>query len=509
MDDALSREALPPGGDWDATLDRLGASRAAQQLRSGAYSAAALSQACLQRIARYNPRLNAIVTVDAEGARQAALLADRRLAERGGELPPLLGVPISIKDAFATAGLRTTASFRPLQNYVPSEDATVVVRLRAAGGVIVGKSNLPELAGAPHCWSPLFGFTRNPWNPALTPGGSSGGSAVAVAAGFSLLEVGSDIAGSIRIPAAYCGVAGFKATENRIPRSGHIPHLPADLGGERSVRRMLSFGVLARSVADLQLGFQVLAGPDGVDVEVPPLPPPQTLSLPTTKPLRLWIWDDFGLPLCERTQAVFTRLPGQLAAAGHTLRRGVPPGLDPAEMRTLFATLAGADIGLGMPHWQRWAFLSLRPLLLRSEPMLRALAAALRFDMRAYTHALNRRDTAIQRLEAALGEVDALICPVATTVAYPAQALRGFDKPPQLSVAGKKLPYMEATIGMTVPFSLIGSPVVVLSAGVEQGLPVGIQIIGRRWQDDQLLAVAAALEPILGGFVPPSLAACL
>lgn len=488
----------------DFSLDTLGASAAARAIREGRLSAEALLDACLARIARFNPALNALVTVDTAGARDAAKAADRQLAA-GGPVPPLLGVPVSIKDVFATRGLRTTASFRPLADYVPDADATLVARLRAAGAVIVGKSNLPELAGAPHCWSPLFGPTHNPWNPALTPGGSSGGAAVAIAAGFSLLEAGSDLAGSIRIPAAYCGVAGFKATENRIPRTGHIPHLPEHLGGARSVRHMLSLGVLARSVADLRLGYGLIAGPDGIDTEVPPLATSPVPPIPAGKPLRLALWDDFGLPLCERTRAGLAGMAGRLEAAGHRVERGAPPGLDPEQLRELFGLIGGAEIGLGLPPWQRAFFLGARHLLPPSERLVKAIARGLRFDMRAYNRALNARDEAICRLETFLSGFDALLCPVATTVAYPGRPMGPFARPPTLTVAGRRLPYLEATIGLTTPFSVSGNPVAALPTGVEGGLPVGVQVVGRRWQEDALLAVAAHIEPAVGGFVAPPL----
>ncbi|WP_079435882.1 amidase [Zoogloea sp. LCSB751] len=476
------------------------ASSAVEALRTGAVSATELLEQCLERVTRFNPHLNALVTVDAAGARKAAQAADARIA--AGERLPLLGVPISVKDSFATQGLRTTASYRPLAEYVPDKDASVVGRLREAGAVIVGKSNLPELAGAPHCWSPLFGLTRNPWDPTLTPGGSSGGAAVAVAAGFSLLELGSDIAGSIRIPAAYCGVTGLKATENRIPRTGHIPHLPEHLRGERSVRHMLSFGLLARSVADLQLGYGLIAGPDGCDMEVPPWQPDQLPAL-AKNPLRLVLWEEGCLPLCERTRAALAGMVGKLEAAGHSVERRAPPDLDLRALHTLFGAIGGVEIGLGMPAWQRRLLPALRHLLPRTETLGRAFAAGLRFDMADYNRALNAREAAIASLERFLADFDALLSPVACTVAYPGRPMPAWSKPPAVQVDGRKLPYLEATIGWTAPFSLTGSPVVTLPLGIEAGLPVGVQVVGRRWQDEALLAVATRLEGVLGGFVSP------
>lgn len=270
----------------------------AARMARGELAATEVLRGCWQRIDQHNPSINALVTLDKDGALQRARQADEQAA-RGSALLPLQGVPISIKDSFETAGLRTTSSHPALRQHVPSVDATAVARLRAAGAILVGKSNLPELAGDPQCRSPLFGVTNNPWDLTRTSGGSSGGSAAAVAMGFSWLDLGSDIAGSIRIPAAYCGVSGLKATENRIPRTGHIPHLP---GAPRSVRHLLSFGLLGRSIGDLRLGLDIVAGPDGLDTEVPPIVPAPTKAL--ERPLRVAYWDDFaGLP-CAREPAL-------------------------------------------------------------------------------------------------------------------------------------------------------------------------------------------------------------
>ncbi|MCK6395248.1 amidase [Zoogloea sp.] len=496
----------PPRHNAMPDLGQLTATQALRDLQQGRYSAEALVLACQHRIDRFNPQLNALVTLNRDGALAAAREADRRLA-LGGPLPPLLGVPVSVKDAFATRDMRTTSSFRPLADYQPVADASVVARWRDAGAILMGKSNLPELAGAPHCWSPLFGLTRNPWNPALTPGGSSGGSAVAIAAGFSLLEIGSDIGGSIRIPAAYCGVAGLKATENRIPRTGHIPHLPREYGGPgRSVWHMLSFGVLARCVADLELGFGLLAGPDGVDTSVPPIAPSThtAASDEADTPMRIALWADFaGTPLCPRIHRGLERMAGTLAAAGHTIVRCAPPDFDVRQAWEAFGVIGGAEIGLGMPGWQRRLLQGLRPFLPRDHTITRAFARGMAFDLHRYNAALNQREALIQSLETFLGRWDAVICPVAATGPYPGELMPASRKPPRLAVGDTTLPYLEATLAITLPFSLTGSPVVSLPAGIEDGLPVGVQIIGKRWQDEQLLKVAGRLEKVLGGFVSP------
>lgn len=469
----------------------------AQKILRGETSAMELLECCLARIKRHNPSINAIVTLDEDSALAAAQRAD---SLRGSEnLPPLHGIPISIKDAFETAGLKTTSSHPSLANHVPSRDATVVARLKAAGAIVLGKTNLPELAGNPQCWSPLFGPTNNPWNPALTSGGSSGGSAAAVAMGFSFLDPGSDIGGSIRIPAAYCGVAGLKATENRIPRTGHIPHLP---DGSRSVRHILSFGLLARCTDDLRLGLELLAGPDGSDSEVPPLPvlPPAEIQ----RPLRIAWWDDFcGLPLCQRTRRALTRTVEQLQQQGFTVERRCPPQFDFERAWYAYGIIAGAEIGLGLPAMQRKMLSLAVHFVPSSQPVARAFLRGLTFDGRRYNEALNIREQLIGELEAFLTDWDAWLCPVAPVVAYPHCRLDGFRKPPALKVDDHSVPYLEATVSLTTPFSLTGSPVVVLPAGIEDGLPVGFQWVGKRWRDESLLDVCAQVEAVTGGYASP------
>ncbi|HYQ38951.1 MAG TPA: amidase, partial [Pseudomonas sp.] len=450
-----------------------------------------------------NPAVNAMVTLDRPGALVAAQAADRAQAQ-GQPLPPLHGVPLTVKDAFETRGLRTTSSHPPLAGHVPARDATAVARLRSAGCVLLGKTNLPELAGDPQCWSPLFGTTRNPWDLARTSGGSSGGSAVAVAMGFSALDLGSDIGGSIRIPAAYCGVAGLKATENRIPRTGHIPHLP---GGSRSVRHLLSFGVLARHVEDLSLGLEVLAGADGLDTEVPPVAV-RPVEVERGRPLRIAWWDDFaGLPICSRTRRALAMTVERLRAAGMVVERCRPSGFEVEGAWQAYGHIAGAEIGLGMPALERCLLHALGRFLPRGQLLTRSMAQGMAFHGARYSAALNRRDQLIGELEDFLGQWDVWLCPVATTVAYPHQPLGRFRKPPTILVDAHPLAYFEATVGMTVPFSLTGSPVVCMPAGVVDGLPVGLQWVGRRWRDEELLAVCAVAERVLGGYRSPPLLA--
>lgn len=481
-----------------------GAAEAALAIAEGRLCAMEVFRACQEQIERHNPYINALITLDLENARQTAKMADDFL-QRQGDIRgfPLLGVPFSVKDSFATQNLRTTSSTPVLADYYPARDATTVSRLRAAGGVMMGKSNLPELAGNPQCWSPLFGPTRNPWNTELTPGGSSGGSAAAIAMGFSLLELGSDIAGSIRIPAAYCGVAALKATENLIPRTGHIPHMPGQL---RTVRHMLSFGLLGKQVADLQLGLPILVGPDGEDSEVPPCPqiPQKTQA---RRLLRIAWWDDFpGIPLCQSTRHGLLSAVERLQALGHQVERAIPANFDFERVWQAYGIIMGSEVGLGASSLERLMLQVGAFFMPRHLHLSRAFVRGMRLNMINYNRALAIREALITQLESFLSSWDVWLCPTAPTVAYKAFPWPKYRLPPSLRVDGKKVSYIEATVSLTVPFSLTGHPVVSLPAGIFDGLPVGLQVIGRRWQDAALLEHCIELEQCLGGGVAPPLA---
>ncbi|HZQ00938.1 MAG TPA: amidase family protein, partial [Reyranella sp.] len=229
----------------------------ARAIRNGRLSSREATEAHLDRIARLNGSVNALVVIDREGALKAAKAADRATGKKGARAKPgpLHGVPITIKEAFDVAGLRTTSSHPPLKDNVAKSDASLVARLRAAGAVILGKTNVPELCADFQTESPLFGTTKNAWDPSRTAGGSTGGGGVAVAARFSPLELGSDIGGSVRNPAHYNGIFSLKPTEWRVPSHGHVPDIP---GMTRTVRYMGTFGPLARSVDDLEAALRVI-----------------------------------------------------------------------------------------------------------------------------------------------------------------------------------------------------------------------------------------------------------
>src|SRR5215211_3560739 len=281
------------------------------RIRRRKVSATELLDAYLARIARYNPSLNAVVTLDEERARKRAQEADAALA-RNETWGPLHGVPMTLKDGHSVAGMRTTAGFEALADYVPPEDGTVAARLKAGGAIIVGKTNVPVLLGDFQTDNPIFGRTNNPWDLDRTPGGSGGGACAAVAAGLVPLEVGSDLGGSIRIPAHFCGVFGLKPTEHRVSLAGHIPDLP---GSPRSARVIAVIGPLARYVDDLALALRVIAGADGRDTDVSPVPLVPEVSSPSLQDLRIaWAPTFPNVPVSQDIRAAIEQLATELAS---------------------------------------------------------------------------------------------------------------------------------------------------------------------------------------------------
>jgi amidase len=256
-------------------LITLTATQAAEAIKTGQVKSIDLVNNLLERIENENPALNAIVTLDAETARRQAKMADEAL-QSGQAIGPLHGVPITIKDSFETAGMRTVSGFPPFANRIPASDAPPVARLRQAGAIILGKTNLPTLASGIQTNNPVFGRTNNPWDLSRTPGGSSGGAAAAISARLSCLELGSDIGGSIRIPAHFCGIYGLKCTGGRVSGKGHLASpkpltIPKDW---QILTQLASMGPLARSIQDLRLAFPIIAEPGTpglVQVPIKPL----------------------------------------------------------------------------------------------------------------------------------------------------------------------------------------------------------------------------------------------
>jgi len=471
-------------------------------LDDGEISARELLEVYLERIGKLNPALNAVVTLDEEGARAAAAAADEARAGGRAHGRPLLGLPVTVKDSLETAGLRTTAGARELAGHLPLTDAPAVARLRAAGAVIAGKTNLPSWAADVQTTNPLFGTTANPWDPARSPGGSSGGSAAALAAGLSALELGSDIGGSVRVPAHWCGVAGHKPSWGVIPSRGHIPPPPGSL----APTDLAVVGPLARSAADLVLAFDVLAGPDHGDAVG------WRLELPRPRHDRLdgyrvAVWfDDPDCPLAGEVRDVLEAAVASLAGAGALVagQGDAPPPVTLAGQARPYQRLLQAVMGAGLPDG---LFADLVAVAEGAgpgddDPHVR-FARDVTARMRDWHPANEERHRTRARWAGFFRHHDVLLTPVAPTVAIP------HDHRPiperHLMVDGQRRPYWDVILWPSLA-NFAGLPATVVPAGLaESGLPVGIQILGPYLEDRTTLAFAALVETVLGGFRRPPL----
>jgi amidase len=446
------------------------ATQLAAAIRAGHISATTVLEAHLAQIDRYNPTLNAIITLDAERAHKRAREADAALA-RGEIWGPLHGVPFTLKDAHATAGMRTTVGFPPL-DHVPHDDSAVTARLKAAGGILIGKTNVATLLADYQTANPIFGRTNNPWNIERTPGGSSGGAAAALAAGMTPFDIGTDLAGSIRIPAHFCGVFGLKPTEHRVSLAGVVPD-PHDT--PRSVRIMSCVGPMARTVEDLALLYAIIAGPDGRDTDVPPVPV-DAVPEPALETLRVAVAPTLpGVPAAASIRDAVAELAQRLSHSGAHVEEAALPALDFNQDLASAGELIGMTVGAFQPDE-------------RTAPTTLA----------HYLEALDRRDRSIVAWERFFADWDVLLCPPSMTTAFP-----HCETGAPLPVDGQQEVYWLVSAHTTL-FNYTGHPAIVAPYALDRdGLPIGVQLVGKRWDDARLLAMAAALTQVTGEFRRP------
>lgn len=457
----------------------------AEQVRKKKISPIELVDAHLRQIERLNPKLNAFVQVDMERARQAAQDAETAVTH-GKRLGPLHGVPISIKSSLAVAGMCCESGTRLRAGFVPAQDAPLVARLRAAGAIVLGVTNTPELLMAWETDNLLYGRTNSPWDLERTPGGSSGGEAAALAAGMSAGGVGSDGGGSIRVPAHFSGICGLKPTPGRIPATGHYPVSAGPFALIGVV------GPMARTIADLKVLFEVMQGPDVGDTCAAPVP----LRWPSedeTRKLRVGYFEDDGrTPVTPETREAVRTAAEALRSAGLEVEHFQPAGLEEARQlwRELFVVAGG---------------MLLRPMFKGREsdlsPMLKQF-----LEWSADEPALTgenlldvwiRRDELRARFLRQMQQYEILLCPAAAIPAF-----RHGER--SWRVEGQTVNYLDAW-SYTEFFNLLGNPAVVVPSGrPPEGLPIGVQIVGRPWQEEQALSVAAALEKQCGAWkIPP------
>ncbi len=451
-------------------LWRRSAGELAALIASGDVSSREVVDAHLERIEAVNPHLNALVVVLADEARAAADAADASDA-RG----PLHGVPFTVKENIDVAGTATTLGLPALAEAVAPVDAPQVERLRAAGAIPIGRSNLPDFGLRIHTDSSLRGLTRNPWDPDVTAGGSSGGEASALASGMSPLGLGNDVGGSLRNPAHCCGIASIKPTPGRVPHATVIP--PEDLGP--AMQLMAVEGVMARRVADVRLGLGLVAGMSPRDPQS--LPVPLEVERPASKRVALVPEPPGGSTHPEIVAAV-RRAGDALAAAGYDVAEAVPPAYEDALM-----------------VWGQWLFSDIRA----QEALLRQVmgADAMTFldgieslypplDAAGVVGALVQRRAIHRAWSQFLLEIPLIVTPIWTQPPFP----HSWD----LTHGPETMELMRPVM----PANLLGLPAAAVPAGEAGGLPAGVQVMGERFQDLACLEAAAAIEAALGSATP-------
>lgn len=467
-------------------------------LRQREVSSRELLAAMVTRIETHNPALGAVVALDAERAFIAAAHADNARA-RGAEPGPLEGLPMTVKDVWETAGLATTSGATELTGHVPNTDAVTVARLRAAGALIVGKTNTPRYAGDIQTYNEIHGRTNNPWALDRTAGGSSGGSAAAVAAGLTPLELGSDIGGSIRGPSHFCGVYGLKPSWGVIPSRGHIPGPPGSLV-EVDVN---SGGPLARSVADLALALDVLAGPNAELATAWRLELPEGDPVTSLRGLHVGVvYDDPRFPVASEVQRALGSLAARLGDAGAVVGDvSLPTPL--MEGFAAWCELVLPILGLDLDPTAFDAFAAVAAQTdARTGGTIGLAARSLVSRYRDRHLADERRQRARRQWAKFFERWDVVVAPTMPTAAF-THDTTGDISARTLDVDGRAVPHLE----LTAWCGAVGSallPVVDVPAGrTDDGLPVGAQLIGPSFEDRRLLRIAALVEEASGGFVPP------
>jgi amidase len=454
------------------------ASRLAGAIRDRAISSRELLDVYVRRVERLNPSINAVVTLDVERATEAAEAADEATAAASGvdELGPLHGLPITVKDAIETAGIRSTGGATELTGYVPEVDAPAVARLKAAGAVVFGKTNAPRWSGNIQTYNDLFGTTNNPWDLTRTPGGSSGGAAAAVSAGLTSFELGTDIGGSVRIPAHFCGVFGHKPSYGIVSQRGYLDHV----GGGSVDADINVFGPIARGAEDLDLLLGVLAGPDRELATAwrLELPPPRHDDLGSYR-VGLWLDDPAGEVAAEMGDPL-SRGAEALAGAGAQVDSVHPP-LELRDAVELFTALILPAVSVSTR---------------------RETGEQISGSHRAWLEYHQARATMRQVWAEWFRQYDVLLCPVMPMAAFPHDQESEHTERTVL-INGRPRPQM-ATLAWTGLVGVVYLPSTVVPVGFTAGgLPVGIQVVGPYLEDRTSLFVAARLAELVGGYVAP------
>jgi amidase len=468
-------------------------------LQARQVSAVELADRAIARIEAHDGKLNAVVVRDFERARTAAAEADRALAR--GDRRPLLGVPMTVKESYNVAGLPTTWGIPGTDRIPVREDAVAVARLKAAGAIVLGKTNVPLMLADMQSYNAIYGTTNNPWDLGRTPGGSSGGGAAALAAGYVALELGSDLGGSLRVPPNFCGVFGHKPTHGVAPLRGHVP--PGMPSVSVPIQTDLAVvGPMARSAGDLALALDVIAGPDDADALAYKLvlPPSRHTDL---KDFRVLVVDDHPLvPTAGTVRSALDKIADDLAKSGVNVARTSPLLPDLALVGRIFGQLLMAFFGADLPDDVYARLQSAAAALPPDDVGLAAIGLRGRvMSYREWIRTDRIRTGIADRWRRLFREWDVVLCPVMPT---PAFAHDHSDmNARRISIDGTDIPYGYQSLWNGIA-TLAGLPATAMPIGLsDEGLPIGMQIIGPYLEDRTTIAFAELIEREFGGFVAP------
>ena len=452
----------------------------------------------IARIKERNGELNALVALFEAEALAVAAERDRQ-AQEGKFIGPLHGVPVTVKEQFWIRGKRSTLNAKMHKNFVAPEDAVVVERIRKSGAVILGQTNVPRFLLDYQVWGDLYPEGKNPYNTECTPGGSTGGGAAAVAAGFSPLELGEDLGGSIRIPANFCGLYGLKPTEKTVPLHGDIPLAK---NAKTFIVHMVQAGPLARTLEDIEILWKVIVGPHESDRNTPRI----EWHIPAKKSLAeykvAWVdgWPDH--PVSGQVSAAIKGLVGTLHQHGCRVEKQSPEGNLHEESLDVWMGILPYIIAQGAPWF-------VRQLLKRdiTSKVLRGLKKHKKDFDRAFGMSANhygemmlRRSIVISRWEHFFADRDFLICPSSFGPAYPRTQIGN-----RLSYDGTDMIYVDYAFPFVACFNASGHPALNLTLGLgTEGLPLGVQIVGPYWSEPELIAFAKNVAHLTQGFVKPN-----
>ena len=467
-----------------------------ERLATGDLTSEHLVQTLLERIRQHNGTINAVVTMDEERALAQAREADRQ--RENGEIPegrPLHGLPLTVKDTWEVAGMRCTAGAPALKDHIPEQHADVIRRLEEAGAIVLGKTNVPLYAADLQSYNRIFGVTNNPFDPKRTPGGSSGGSAAALAAGFTPLEIGSDLAGSIRTPAHFCGVFGHKPTRALVSLRGHIPGPP----GTQSRPDLAEGGPMARSAKDLELLLKVIAGPRPLDDRSWTLTmAPSRIERLDQARVGLWLEDPL-CPIDPELNEGYRQLANRLAHAGALVAEAQHPLLNMTHILPAYFNLLGSLLSASLPPSQRRQM----KWIARLEPWLHWFGPTTPF-IGEYARGVNQpvhqwalwnetREKMRVQIDSLFDEFDVLLTPVTPTAAIRHDHSHPIFKR-RIAVAGKPRAYMDQFCWIALA-TLLGLPATSVPVGrTRSGLPYNVQIIGAPGMDLTTLRFSQLLE---------------